>query len=399
MWNIRISYFFSKKRTNLSFDIMLSNIVEVFMHFWTEFRGVKRVTVRGDITVFRGTFKFDNFYFNYHIEANQVNFSPFSRFELRTPDVHRSVPPNVHLGTVNKVKPALHPRLHELMQLCWKEPQDLRDAKIATPWSKRLHQLPPNIRVEHGRRGFSVRQLQEKSKEQSQPLYLTFVYLTKAFDSVCSDGLFIIPKKIGYSTKLVSITKSFHTNMKSTVNLDGETLEPFPILSVVKQSGCVLTPALQDLLIPPVSFIQVFYGWGLSAYSSRWQAVQLEPISELNPKPCLPYSFRWWCRFWKPHSWWSSEPHEQHLLMNSVSQSASRKLRLWGRPSQLHPASPPLATVGKFKYMYMNSNIFDNHSHDAEINPLLERLLLWCGSWKKSVRKEELDTKHTAQGL
>ena len=80
---------------------MLSNIVEVFMHFWTELRGVKRVTARGDITVFRGTYKFDNFYFNYHIEANQVNFPPFSRFELRTPDVHRSVPPNVHLGTVN----------------------------------------------------------------------------------------------------------------------------------------------------------------------------------------------------------------------------------------------------------------------------------------------------------
>ena len=50
--------------------------------------------------MFRGTFKLDNFYFNYHIEANQVNFSPFSRFELRTPSVHRSVPPNVHLGTV-----------------------------------------------------------------------------------------------------------------------------------------------------------------------------------------------------------------------------------------------------------------------------------------------------------
>ena len=117
---------------------------------------------------------------------------------------------------------------------------------------------------------FSVRQLQEKSKEQSQPLYLTFVYLTKAFDNVCSDGLFIILKKIGYSTKIVSITKSFHTNMKSTVNLDGETPEPFPILSVVKQGGCVLAPALQDLLIPPFSFIQVFYGRGLSAYSSRW---------------------------------------------------------------------------------------------------------------------------------
>ena len=76
--------FFINKRANLLTNIMLSNIVELFMHFWTELRGVKRVTVRGDITVFRGTFKFDNFYSYYHIEAYQVNFSSFSRFEFRT---------------------------------------------------------------------------------------------------------------------------------------------------------------------------------------------------------------------------------------------------------------------------------------------------------------------------
>ena len=81
---------------------MLSNIVEVFMHFWTELRGVERVSITGGITVFRGTFKFHNFYFNYHIEANMVSFSPLSRFEFRTPGVHRSAPPTVHLGTVTK---------------------------------------------------------------------------------------------------------------------------------------------------------------------------------------------------------------------------------------------------------------------------------------------------------
>ena len=63
----------------------MSNIVEVFMQFSSELIGVKRVLVRGDITVFRGTFRFDNFYFKYHIEANQVTISPFSHFELRTP--------------------------------------------------------------------------------------------------------------------------------------------------------------------------------------------------------------------------------------------------------------------------------------------------------------------------
>ena len=98
MWNIRILYFFIIKRANLFVDIMLLNIVEVFMHFWTELLGVKRLTIRGDITVLRGAFKFDSLYFNYHIEAYQVNFSPFSLFELRTPCVHYSVPPSVNFS-------------------------------------------------------------------------------------------------------------------------------------------------------------------------------------------------------------------------------------------------------------------------------------------------------------
>ena len=63
---------------------------------------MKGEIVRGDITVFRGTFKFDNLYFNHHIEANQVNFSPFSRFELRTPGLQYCVIPNVDLDTVVK---------------------------------------------------------------------------------------------------------------------------------------------------------------------------------------------------------------------------------------------------------------------------------------------------------
>ena len=40
--------------------IVLSNIVEVFVHFRTKLQAVKRVKVR-DVTVFRGTYKFDNF--------------------------------------------------------------------------------------------------------------------------------------------------------------------------------------------------------------------------------------------------------------------------------------------------------------------------------------------------
>ena len=44
---------------------------------------------------------------------------------------------------------------------------------------------------------FAACQLQEKSMEQHQDLYMTFVDLTKAFDSVSREGLWKIKSKFG----------------------------------------------------------------------------------------------------------------------------------------------------------------------------------------------------------
>ena len=61
---------------------------------------------------------------------------------------------------------------------------------------------------------FSLRQLQEKCREQGKPLYVAFIDLTKAFDLVSRDGLFKILAKIGCPPTLLSIVKSFHDDMK-----------------------------------------------------------------------------------------------------------------------------------------------------------------------------------------
>jgi len=90
---------------------------------------------------------------------------------------------------------------------------------------------------------FSLRQLQEKCREQRQPLYIAFIDLTKAFDLVSRDGLFKILPKIGCPPRLLSIIKSFHENMKGTVVFDGSTSDAFKIKNGVKQ-GCVLAPTL-----------------------------------------------------------------------------------------------------------------------------------------------------------
>ena len=90
---------------------------------------------------------------------------------------------------------------------------------------------------------FSLRQLQEKSREQRQPLYIAFIDLTKAFDLVSRSGLFAILERIGCPPKLLKLIISFHDNMQGTVQYDGSTSGSFPIKSGVKQ-GCVLAPTL-----------------------------------------------------------------------------------------------------------------------------------------------------------
>ena len=90
---------------------------------------------------------------------------------------------------------------------------------------------------------FSLRQFQEKCREQQMPLYIAFIDLTNAFDLASRDGLFQILPKIGCPPKLQSMINSFHTNMKGTVQFNGSSSRPFHIGSGVKQ-GCVQAPTL-----------------------------------------------------------------------------------------------------------------------------------------------------------
>ena len=71
---------------------------------------------------------------------------------------------------------------------------------------------------------FSLRQLQEKCREQGKPLHVAFIDLTKAFDLVSRDGHFKILAKIGCPPTLLSIVKSFHDNMKEQFR----TMVPLP---------------------------------------------------------------------------------------------------------------------------------------------------------------------------
>jgi len=90
---------------------------------------------------------------------------------------------------------------------------------------------------------FSLRQLQEKTVEQSRPLYVVFIDLTKSFDTVSRSGLYNILKLLGCPETLLSILVAFHENMKARVQFDGSMSKTFPICRGFKQ-GCVLAPTL-----------------------------------------------------------------------------------------------------------------------------------------------------------
>ena len=94
---------------------------------------------------------------------------------------------------------------------------------------------------------FTVRQLQEKCREQNRGLYITFIDLTKAFDTVNRDGLWKIMSKFGCPQKFINMVRLFHEGMEARVKDDGEFSKPFPVTNGVKQ-GCVLAPTLFSML-------------------------------------------------------------------------------------------------------------------------------------------------------
>ena len=90
---------------------------------------------------------------------------------------------------------------------------------------------------------FSVRQLQEKYQEQYVDLYLTFIDLTKAFDTVDRNGLWSVLQRIGCPDKFICMVRAFHEGMSACVIESGVHSQPFNVSSGTKQ-GCVLAPLL-----------------------------------------------------------------------------------------------------------------------------------------------------------
>ena len=101
---------------------------------------------------------------------------------------------------------------------------------------------------------FVAQQLQEKCREQHQDLYLAFIDLTKAFDTVIRDLLWNILHKFGCPPTFTAILQQFHTGMCAQDAMAGSQSSSFPVEVGVKQ-GCVLAPIIFNLHLVAITHV------------------------------------------------------------------------------------------------------------------------------------------------
>ena len=188
-------------------------------------------------------------------------------------------------------------RLFKLITQIWEEevvPQDLKDAVIVTIYKKKgdradcgnsrgifllsiagkviasimlqrlLTQLTETIipASQYGFRKdrsttdaiFIARQLQEKCREERKDLYMAFIDLRKAFDTVNRETMWQVLEKFGVPPKFLAILRQLHDGMQARVRVGNVLSEPFPVAVGVKQ-GCVLAPILFNIFLAAISII------------------------------------------------------------------------------------------------------------------------------------------------
>ena len=93
---------------------------------------------------------------------------------------------------------------------------------------------------------FCARQLMEKAREHNTTLYLLFIDLRKAYDSIPREALWQVLRKYGIPPTLVNIIRSLHDGMKTEVTMDGTTTPEIEVTNGLRQ-GCTIAPTLFNL--------------------------------------------------------------------------------------------------------------------------------------------------------
>ena len=105
---------------------------------------------------------------------------------------------------------------------------------------------------------YVARQLVEKTIEHDDTLFVLFVDLKKAYDSIPRQALWRVLKKVGVPPKMLSIIMSFHEGMQAEVSVKDMTTDTIEVMNGLRQ-GCTLAPTL----------FNVYYSAVVASWRSR----------------------------------------------------------------------------------------------------------------------------------
>ena len=99
---------------------------------------------------------------------------------------------------------------------------------------------------------FAIRWLQELARKKRIPLYVCFIDLTKAYDSVDRTLLWIVLARFGVPHIIISVIRQFHDGMRACVRLDDRVCSRWFAVEQGLRQGCVLAPLLFNIFFAAV---------------------------------------------------------------------------------------------------------------------------------------------------
>ena len=99
---------------------------------------------------------------------------------------------------------------------------------------------------------FVIRRLQELARKKRIPLYVCFMDLTKAYDSVDRTLLWTVFARFGEPQNMISVIRQFHDGMRACVRLDNRVYSRWFAVEQSLRQGCMLAPLLFHIFFATV---------------------------------------------------------------------------------------------------------------------------------------------------
>ena len=99
---------------------------------------------------------------------------------------------------------------------------------------------------------FVIRRLQELARKKRIPLYVCFIDLTKAYDSVDRTLLWTVLARFGVPQIMISIIRQFHDGMRACVGLDDRVCSRRYAVEQGLRQGCVPAPLVFSIFFAAV---------------------------------------------------------------------------------------------------------------------------------------------------